>query len=163
MAAVDTLIVDKTGSLTMGKPKLTDTVALGGVAEAKKDQIDQVRRDGHKIAMAGNRVNDAPAQAAADVGIAMGTGADVALETADAALLRNRVMDVAGTIPLSRAAMAKIRQNVAIALGLKGLFLITNVLGVTVLWIAILADTGATVIATLNALCLLAFNPEREA
>ena len=67
------------------------------------------------------------------------------------------------TIRLSRAAMANIRQNVTIALGLKAVFLVTSVFGLTGLWIAILADTGATVLVTLNALRLLRFNPEREA
>jgi len=86
----------------------------------------------------------------------------VALETADAAILRNRVTDVAGKVRLARASMANIRQNVAIALGLKTVFLVTTVLGITGLWIAILADTGATVLVTLNALRLLAFNPDRE-
>jgi cation transport ATPase len=60
----------------------------------------------------------------------MGSGADVALETADAALLRNRVTDVAGAIRLSREAIANIRQNMGIALGLTGVFLVTTVLGV---------------------------------
>jgi Cd2+/Zn2+-exporting ATPase len=59
--------------------------------------------------------------------------------------------------------MANIRQNVTIALGLKAVFLVTSVLGLTGLWIAILADTGATVLVTLNALRLLRFNPDREA
>jgi Cd2+/Zn2+-exporting ATPase len=58
--------------------------------------------------------------------------------------------------------MANIRQNVAIALGLKGVFLVTTVLGLTGLWLAILADTGATVLATLNALRLLSFDPGKE-
>ena len=62
-----------------------------------------------------------------------------------------------------RATMANIRQNVTIALGLKAVFLVTTVLGMTGLWIAILADTGATVLVTLNALRLLRFNPDREA
>ena len=70
---------------------------------------------------------------------------------------------MAAKIRLARAATANIRQNVAIALGLKGVLLVTSVLGITGLWPAILADTGATVLVTLNALRLLAFDPERAA
>ncbi|WJS86419.1 MULTISPECIES: heavy metal translocating P-type ATPase [Paracoccus] len=129
--------------------------------EDKLSAIREMNEQGG-VMMIGDGINDAPALKQASIGVAMGSGTDVALETADAAILRDRVTDIPAQIRLARAAMANIRQNVTIALGLKAVFLVTTVLGITGLWIAILADTGATVLVTLNALRLLGFNPERE-
>jgi Cd2+/Zn2+-exporting ATPase len=155
--------------LTGDNPRTAAAIAGGLGMEFQADMMPEDKLKAIKemsdhggVMMIGDGINDAPALKQASVGVAMGSGTDVALETADAAILRDRVTDIPATIRLSRAAMANIRQNVTIALGLKAVFLVTSVFGLTGLWIAILADTGATVLVTLNALRLLRFNPERE-
>ncbi|WP_429022730.1 zinc/cadmium/mercury/lead-transporting ATPase [Aeromonas allosaccharophila] len=148
--------------LTGDNPNAAEAIATelgmgwraGLLPEGKVDEIAKLGLS-QKVAMIGDGINDAPAMKRASIGIAMGGGTDVALETADAALTHNQLGGIAAMIRLSRAALANIHQNIALALGLKAIFLVTSLLGITGLWIAVLADTGATALVTANALRLL--------
>ena len=151
--------------LTGDRPEVAAQIAgQVGVDEAhgnllpadKVAAIEKMRRTHGPVAMVGDGINDAPALAAADVGMAMGvSGTDIALETADVALLSNDLSSVPYALRLGRLTLSRIRTNVTIALALKGAFVLAAAAGFATLWMAVLADTGASLLVTANSLRLL--------
>ena len=150
-----------TGDQESAARALAESLDLDGqraqlLPEDKVSAVEDLRRRYGALAMIGDGVNDAPALAAADVGIAMGVaGTDAALETADVALMADELLKIPYALRLSRATVRNIRANIAFSIVLKGAFLILAVAGAATLWMAVAADMGASLIVIANALRLL--------
>jgi Cd2+/Zn2+-exporting ATPase len=133
-----------------------DEFHAGLLPQQKHDRVQALRASHGAILMVGDGVNDAPALAAADVGVAMGAaGSDAALETADIALMSDELLKIPYALRLARATLFNVKTNVIVSLVLKAAFLIMAITGSATLWMAVLADTGASVIVVANALRLL--------
>ncbi|MDD9148578.1 heavy metal translocating P-type ATPase [Sporolactobacillus sp. CQH2019] len=155
--------IEQTVMLTGDNKRTAGTIGKeAGVSDIKAELLPEEKlayiksyRGKQKVAMVGDGVNDAPALAEATVGIAMGgAGTDTALETADIALMSDDLTKLPYTIKLSRKALAVIKQNVTFSLTIKALSILLIFPGLLTLWIAILADVGATIVVTLNSLRL---------
>jgi Zn2+/Cd2+-exporting ATPase len=148
---------DSTGTARAIAAQLgVDDVRAELLPEDKVAAIEQLRRTHGSVAMVGDGINDAPALASADVGIAMGVaGSDAALETADVALMADDLLRIPYTFRLSHATVRNIRINLAISIVLKAAFVVAAIGGFATLWMAVLADTGASVLVIANAMRLL--------
>lgn len=169
MAALKQIGVQETIMLTGDNPRAAAAIAKqAGLTDVRADLMPENKVDAIKAlnakyqitGMIGDGVNDAPALANATVGIAMGgAGTDVALETADVALMSDDLSKLAFAVGLGRATRNIIIQNLAIALGVIAILIVTSLLGIANLAIAIVFHEGSTIVVVLNALRLLGYHP----
>jgi len=136
-----------------------DEVRAEVLPEGKAAEVRKLKEQGRIVAMVGDGINDAPALAAADIGMAVGTGTDVAMEAADVTLMRGDLGSIADAIAMSRRTMRNIRQNLIWALGYNALGIPVAALGLLAPWIAGAAMALSSVSVVLNALRLQRMNP----
>ena len=155
----------KTVMLTGDNPATARSIATqAGIADARGDllpqdkqaAISELQRTHGMTAMVGDGINDAPSLAQADIGFAMGgAGTDIAMEAADVIIMNDDLRRLASTIRLSRKTHAVLWQNIALALGIKAVFLVLAVFGSATMWMAVFADMGASLLVVANGLRLL--------
>jgi Cd2+/Zn2+-exporting ATPase len=140
-----------------------DAYHAGLLPENKVEQIERMKADlgqGEKLIFVGDGINDAPALACADIGVAMGAlGSDAAIEAADLALMDDNTQKLPQVILIARYTKKILTQNIIMALGIKAFFIIFAMLGLATMWAAVFADVGVTLLAIINTLRILRYSP----
>ena len=146
---------ERTAQAVAARLGTVDEVRAGLLPADKLAAVGELQRTHGPVAMVGDGINDAPALARADVGIAMGGGTGQAMETADVVLMQDDLARLPAALRIARRNRAVVRQNIALSLGLKLAFLALTIPGLATLWLAVVADVGATVLVTLNGMRML--------
>ena len=166
IAALKALGVKQTVILTGDRPQVAENAARAlGVDRVyaqllpaeKVEKVEQMLRDGARLAFVGDGINDAPVLSRADVGVAMGAmGSDAAIESADIVLMDDKPSRLPLAVKLARKTMRIVRENIVFALGVKLLILALGALGFANMWWAVFGDVGVLILAILNAMrCML--------
>lgn len=140
-----------------------DAYYAGLLPENKVAQIEKMKKNlgpGEKLVFVGDGINDAPALACADIGVAMGAlGSDAAIEAADLALMDDNPQKLPQVIQIARYTKKILTQNIVMALGIKALFIVFAMVGLATMWAAVFADVGVTLLAVINTLRILRYAP----
>lgn len=154
---------DKTeNAVTVGKMLGIDTIKGGLMPDEKLAELNIIREKNSSVMFVGDGINDAPVLAGADVGGAMQSGSDIALEAADAVFMNSEPLTVAAAKKIADKTQRIAYQNIIFALGIKALVLLTGVLGHPNMWLAVFADSGVAMLLILNSIRILKFNKSRN-
>lgn len=150
-------VVMLTGDRKVAAQKVANEVGVDNVyyellPQDKVRIIEDAKNAGQNVAFVGDGINDGPVIATADVGIAMGKGSDIAVETADMVLMTDEPEKIVEAIDISKRTKRIVNQNIAIILLTKIAFLVCSVFGITTMWIAVFADVGITILSIFNSL-----------